>query len=276
MAPTHDVPPPKGYACGEGGSMTHTNHLMTRYASGVVALAVCLALVPISVSSAQEPAKTDGVRTIYLIRHGEYDHTDERDPDVGKGLVPLGVAQARIVAWRLRGMPVEFTSLQSSTMTRAKQTALVIGEEFPDLELQTSRLISECTPPTRREDIMAKENMVDLEACTQQLDQAFAVYFTPSPDADRNDVIVCHGNVIRYFVTRVLGVDTMAWLGMSIGNCSLTVVQIRADGSMGLLSFSDVGHLPPNLSTRTASGKPIDLKVPGESAELHEGPPRME
>jgi hypothetical protein len=41
--------------------------------------------------------KTDGVRTLYLIRHGEYDHADDRDPDVGKALVPLGVAQARIL-----------------------------------------------------------------------------------------------------------------------------------------------------------------------------------
>jgi len=206
--------------------------------------------------------KTDGVRTLYLIRHGEYDHADERDPDVGKALVPLGVAQARILGARLRGLPVEIDSLHSSTMTRARQTALVIGEEFPNLELQTSRLIRECTPPTWREDIMADEEEADLEACTRQIENAYAQYFTPSPGADRNDVIVCHGNVIRYFVTKVLGVDTMAWLGMSIGNCSLTVVKIKADGSMKLLSFGDVGHLPPNLSTRTAPGKPIDLKVP--------------
>jgi hypothetical protein len=31
---------------------------------------------------------------------------------------------------------------------------------------------------------------------------------------------------------------------------------------MKLLSFDDVGHIPQNLSARTAPGKPIDLKVP--------------
>jgi len=243
--------------------MTKTDRLVNRFGSGVVALAVCLVLVPGSVSTAEETEKTDGVRTVYLIRHGEYDHTDDRDPDVGKALVPLGVAQARIIASRLRGLPVEMTSLHSSTMTRARQTALVIGEEFPDLELQTSRLIRECTPRTWREDIMAEEEEADLEACAQQLEEAFPLYFAPSPDADRHDVIVCHGNVIRYFVTKILGVDTLAWLRMSIGNCSLTVVKVRGDGSMKLLSFGDVGHLPPNLSTRTAPVQPIDLKVPG-------------
>jgi len=230
-----------------------------------LSLVVCLSLVSISCSAGEEPVKTDGVRTVYLIRHGEYDHEDERDPDIGKALVPLGVAQARIVGARLRGFPVEMTSLYSSTMTRARQTALVIGEEFPELELQTSRLIRECTPPTWREDVMADETEADLEACTEQLEEAFPLYFAPSPDADRHDIVVCHGNVIRYFVTKVLKVDSMAWLGMSIGNCSLTVVTVNADGSMKLLSYGDVGHLPPNLTTRTAPGQPIELAVPGES-----------
>jgi serine/threonine-protein phosphatase PGAM5 len=240
------------------------------------AAAVSIILISASVWSEEVAPKTDGVRTVYLIRHGDYDHADERDPYVGKGLVPLGVAQARLVAARLRGMPVTFTSLQSSTMTRARETALVIGEEFPALPLETSKLISECTPPTRRQDIMEGETAEDLEACTRQLEEAFPRIFAPSPEADRHDIVVCHGNVIRYFVTRVLGVDTAAWLGMSIGNCSLTVVQVWPTGSMQLLSFSDVGHLPPNLTTRTGPGAPIDLSVPGETPAAGEPPgPQM-
>ncbi len=212
---------------------------------------------------AQEPETTgDGVRTVYLIRHGEYDQDDERDPYVGKALVPLGVAQAKLLAARLRGMPVEFDSLHSSTMARARQTALLIGEEFPDLELRASSLISECTPPTWREDVMADETEEDLGQCRTTLEEAFPIYLAPSPDRDRHDLVVCHGNVIRYFVTKALKVDTMAWLGMSIGNCSLTVITIKADGSMKVLSFSDVGHLPPNLTTRTAPGLPIEMRVP--------------
>lgn len=231
-------------------------------------IAVLLAVMSVTVFAAEPEATGDGVRTVYLIRHGEYDHEDERDPDVGRGLVPLGVAQARIVGSRLRALPVEMTSLHSSTMTRARETALVIGEEFPNLELETSRLLRECTPPTWREDVMADEEPADVEACTKQLEEAFPIYLAPSPDVDRHDIIVCHGNVIRYFVTKALRVDTAAWLGMSIGNCSLTVVTINADGSMKLLSYSDVGHLPPNLTTRTAPGKPKNLEVPSTAPVL--------
>jgi serine/threonine-protein phosphatase PGAM5 len=229
------------------------------------AFTACCALSAAPVLAQDAAPKADGIRTVYLIRHGDYDDADERDPFVGRGLVPLGVAQARLVGARLRGMPVTFTSLQSSTMTRARQTAQVIGEEFPALQLEASRSISECTPPTRRQDIMDGETAEDLAACTQQLEDAFQRVFAPSPDADRNDIVVCHGNVIRYFVTKVLGVDTEAWLGMSIGNCSLTVVQVKPDGSMTLLSFSDTGHIAPNLTTRTGPGPPIDLNPPGEA-----------
>ena len=87
-----------------------------------------VALPALSPDYGQEPEVTGEARKAefireYLIRHGQYDHADKRDEYIGRGLVPLGIAQARLLAARLRAMPVEFTSLTSSTMTRARQTA---------------------------------------------------------------------------------------------------------------------------------------------------------
>lgn len=208
--------------------------------------------------------KTKGVRTLYLIRHGQYDHDDDRDPDIGKALVPLGIAQTRLVANRLKSLPVKMSSLISSTMTRARQTAVIINQDFPELELIQTRLIRECTPPTWREDIMDEEDPEELKICTDNLEVAFSQYFIPSPDEkDRNDIIVCHGNVIRYFVTKVLKVETMSWLQMTTGNCGLTVVRIKPDGSMKLVSFNDMGHIPPNLQTVIGSeSKSKELVLP--------------
>jgi len=207
--------------------------------------------INISYLIAQENStKTKGVRTLYLIRHGQYDHEDDRSSDIGKGLVPLGIAQSRLISNRLKSIPVKMSSLISSTMTRARETAMIINQDFPGLKLQQSTLIRECTPPTWREDIMQREDPEDLMTCTDNLDSAFLKYFIPSPDEeDRNDIIVCHGNVIRYFVTKVLKVETMSWLQMTMGNCGLTVVRIKPDGSMKLISFNDMGHIPPNLQT---------------------------
>lgn len=200
-------------------------------------------------------------RTLYLIRHGQYDHDDQRDPEVGKALVPLGVTQARLLSARLQGMPVRFSALHSSTMTRARETARVIGDDL-GLEVKTSRSLRECTPPTWRQDIMEEETEEELTACEEQIDAAFSEYFTPAAGSARHELIIGHGNVIRSFVTRALEVDPKSWLGMSIANCSLTIIHIHADGSMKVITYSDVGHIPPNLQTRTSPGQPRDLRVP--------------
>jgi hypothetical protein len=76
--------------------------------AGVLVLAI---IFPSAVYSQNAAAEKKGTRIIYLIRHGQYDHGDKRDEYIGRGLVPLGIAQARLLAARLRAMPVEFTSL---------------------------------------------------------------------------------------------------------------------------------------------------------------------
>ena len=233
--------------------------------TSLIPITTILIIVAFTAIQGQE-TETKGIRTIYLIRHGDYNHEDERDPDVGKELVPLGIAQAKLVASRLKSLPVKITSLISSTMTRARQTAMIINQEFSELELQQYRLIRECTPPTWRIDIMKREDPQELKNCMDSLEIAFKKFFIPSPDnEDRNDVIVCHGNVIRYFVTKVLNVNTLSWLQMSIGNCSLTIVRIKPDGTMKLDSFSDSGHIPLNMQTYTGGNNDIKkLKIQSE------------
>lgn len=194
------------------------------------------------------PAVTPGfTRTIYLVRHGEYDLKPEGDEDVINGLTPLGFMQARLIAARLRGMPVEFSSLTSSTMTRARQTAEVIGESFPRLKLQTTPQLRECLPRTRRIEAMKGATPAELDAAEAQLNQAFATWFVPARGANQRDIIVCHGNVIRYFVMKALGVDPQAWLGLSVAHCSLTIIQVSPSGAFKVLAVGDSGHIPPKL-----------------------------
>lgn len=215
-------------------------------------ISLLLLILPFNFYSQISSAEQKGIRTLYLIRHGEYNQTDEADEFTGNELTPLGIAQARLLSARLKAMPVEFTSLTSSTMTRARQTALIVNEEFPELTLAQDELISECTPPTWRKDVMSESDSSELVQCKYNIEKAFAKYFVPSPDQnDRNDIIVCHGNVIRYFVTKVLNVDTMSWLQMSITNCSLTIIRVLPDGKMKLDTFSDYGHIPENMRTFT-------------------------
>ncbi len=95
-------------------------------------------------------------------------------------------------------------------------------------------------------------------ACAKQLDQAFAEFFAAAKDARRNDILVAHGNVIRYLVVKALRVDPRAWLAMSVAHASLTVIQVQPDGSVRVLAVGDSGHIPsPLLSWGDASDRQL-------------------
>jgi serine/threonine-protein phosphatase PGAM5 len=198
-------------------------------------------------------------RTIYLVRHGEYDHQDPRPEEVGRGLVAIGVAQSRLLGARLRASGIHFDAFDASPLTRARQTAELLAEDLPGIPLRIVPDLAECTPPTRRVEVVADEPPADLEACKEKLDRLFAARFVPSPDHELSELLVAHGNVIRYFVTRALGVDTLAWLEMSVHNASLTVIRVEADGRFKVLAVGDSGHLPLGLTTGATGDPERDL-----------------
>ncbi len=210
----------------------------------------CLAFaLPAAVAAAPDDPVAPGVRTLYLVRHGAYDEADPRDAAVGKGLVPIGVAQAKALAARLRALPFGFDEILASPLTRARETAEVIAADLDGAGVEIVPDLAECTPPTRRRDITDREKPEDLAACSAQLERLAATLFAPSTRGDRHDLVVCHGNVTRWLVTRALAVAPDSWLGMSIGHASLTVIRVDAEGGLRVLAVGDVGHLPPSLQT---------------------------
>jgi len=158
----------------------------------------------------------------------------------------------------LSGAGVKFDSMTSSTLQRARDTAAVMHETLSSVPVAQSPLLRECMPPVFES--VAGE-AAERAQCAKQLEQAFAQFFTPAKDASRNDILVAHGNVIRYLVMKALQVDTRAWLGMTIAHASLTVIQVRQDGSIKVLAVGDSGHIPsPLLSWGDATDR--QLAVP--------------
>ncbi|MGA9423108.1 MAG: histidine phosphatase family protein [Rhodanobacteraceae bacterium] len=219
-------------------------------------------IILVFAGSAHAESPPPAARTIILVRHGNYVADPAADAHLGPGLSPLGVAQAHLVAARLGGLPTRFDALYASPLQRARDTAAVIARSFPGRHFKVLDDLAECTPPTRRADIMAHEKPEELAACKAQLDRLFAEYFRPATGAERAELFVCHGNVIRYLVTRALGVDTMAWLGMSIGHVSITRIRIAPDGSIHVIAVGDVGHVPPNMRTGTIEDSDLSLAIP--------------
>ena len=213
-----------------------------------------LLLLASTIALAAEPAPP-AARTIFLVRHGQYEPDPAADPKLGPHISPLGVAQAHLVGARLAALPLRFDALYVSPLQRARDTAATVAGDFPGRQFIVIDDLAECTPPTRDAKITAEEKPEDLAACQAQLERVFAAYFRPATGKERSELFVCHGNVIRYLVTRALGVDAKAWLAMSVGHGSITKIRIEANGSMKVIAVGDVGHLPPNLLTG-ASGDP--------------------
>lgn len=218
----------------------------------------CLLLAFAALANASEPA----ARTIYLVRHGHYVSDPKVDEKLGPGISPIGSAQAHLVGARLAGLPVKFDAYYASPMQRAHDTAAIIGQSMPGSHFNVVDDIAECTPPTRDKKIMAEEKPKDLAACTAALNRVFATYFKPSQDGVRNELFVCHGNVIRSLVVRALGVDPDSWLSISVGHASITKIRIEADGRFKVIAVGDVGHLSPNLLTGASGDPDRSLAIP--------------
>lgn len=224
----------------------------------LLVLCFLLLLTPAQAAELQAPA----TRTIVLVRHGNYVPDAATDEQLGPGLSLLGVAQAHLAGARLTGLPMRFDGMYVSPMQRARDTAATIAGDFPGRHFEVVDDLAECTPPTRRVDIMAHEKPEDLVACKAQLDRVFAKFFRPAAGKAQADLLVCHGNVIRYLVTRALGVDSKAWLEMSVGHASITRIQVRADGSFKVIAVGDVGHIPPNLRSGATGDADRSLAIP--------------
>jgi serine/threonine-protein phosphatase PGAM5 len=214
-----------------------------------IAIVVLLAAGPGVRGASGQSAPGKGIRTIILVRHGVYDETDPRDAEVGKALLPEGREQARITGERLAAWPARIDVLRASTMTRARETAEIIARALPGLTPVPDRNLRECEPPGNSGRSMAGIELGDADSCAARIDGDFARYFRPSTERDSTEVLVCHGNVIRWLTCRALGADPKLWLAMSPANCSLTVIQVRANGTFKITAMGDRGHLPVALQT---------------------------
>lgn len=229
--------------------------------------------------------KNGVTRHIILIRHGQYDETYKEDEK--RLLTPLGRKQAELtgrrIAEMIRGFDNEFgpcnvTTLRVSDLTRAKETAEIIAEYLPKSVVRAAPdpLLNEGRPchhiPSGR---MSSKIVQQTDEGHDRIEKAFHTYFyrsdepTPEEREERQteervassedemksdplhefEIIVCHANVIRYFICRALQIPPEAWLRLCTFNCSLNYITIRPTGSVSLRMLGDIGHLGYEHST---------------------------
>jgi broad specificity phosphatase PhoE len=190
-------------------------------------------------------------RILYLIRHGQYDTSRNLTDARGGGLTAFGKKQARLMAQRLSRLPI--SAIHHSTLRRAEETAAIVALKFPGLPLRPSPLLREVVPslPPALRDFFTALSPEEVERGRHRAERAFDKYFRRARREPQHEIVVCHGNIIRYFVCRVLQAPLDLWLNTDVHHCGISEVLIKSDGRMTLVSHNDTGHLPPHMRTYT-------------------------
>lgn len=201
-----------------------------------------------------------GSRHLILVRHGQYNLDGQTDQE--RSLTELGYEQARLTGQRLGSLNLPLTHVVSSTMTRAKETKDIMRPFLPpELPcLPNDPILCEGAPFPPEPDVGTKKAELFYHRDGARIEAAFRKYFhraDPDQEQDSFEVVVCHANVIRYFVCRALQLPPEAWLRISLKHASITWVTIRPDGRTSIRALGEAGFMPPNKLTTTQTVTPF-------------------
>ncbi len=186
-----------------------------------------------------------GVRTVFLIRHGEYRKRGEWG-ELGPPLTARGRKQARRTAKELEKYDVD--CIHASSLLRTQQTAEEIADVLGVTQVRYHKMLWEGYPTPIPGQKYEPEVRDHIRKQGKRIDNAFARFFRPS-EKDSVEVIVAHGNVIRYFALRAVGARANRWFFMGTHCAGITRVVVVPTGEMILVSFNEFSHLPKNLRT---------------------------
>lgn len=177
---------------------------------------------------------------VHLLRHGQF----VKDPGSGDGrLTTIGRRQARRAAARLCERRI--AKLYSSDAQRARETAEIVAERLPEISVTALPVLREMLP-TRVPGLQV--SLQSRRHAQRRIDEVIGRFFTRPPKSG-DIVLVCHGNLIRALLCRILGMPMTRWQELGTLHCGVTSFSIREDGKVRLQCFNDSGHLSGVLRT---------------------------
>lgn len=184
-----------------------------------------------------------GTRRLLFLRHGQYD-------EEGDGrLTALGREQAAHSAEALAGERLD--QIRVSTLIRARETADIVARLHRAVPVRASSLFCEAIPTKLPPRLARGIDAARIARDIPRAKRAAAELFRPSR-TDRTDLVVCHGNIIRFFHCLALDVEPTAWVRLVSHHCGITEVLVLPSGQLRAVRYNDLGHLPAAL--RTMSG----------------------
>lgn len=172
---------------------------------------------------------------IYLIRHGEADSKVDDVPLTKKGL-----DEAKTIANEL--LNYKFEKIYFSDLLRAKQTAEIYLKLNPDIETISDERLREIYRVLigGPEKIGTSENREINDK--KRADEFFEEILKKGDDV----AIFCHGNIIRYYLNKVLNSKENIWNSLTINNGSISILEIE-NSLLRINAINLINHLPKNI-----------------------------
>ncbi len=177
-------------------------------------------------------------RLVVLVRHGQYDTTDTTN---GR-LTRVGREQASRTGQFLAR--ASFDGMFTSNLPRALETAALVGAGVR-MEGRASPLLREGFPTKLKGYAATAASIAEDRA---RFEAAFERFFK-KPVRRSTELVVCHGNIIRYFVCRALGIAVRRWIQLGTNHTGITRIVVKDNGDMGVASYNETSHLPRKLVT---------------------------
>ena len=191
------------------------------------------------------PNKHKAVHQIILVRHGQYDTRSKRDEL--RVLTPLGRDQAEAVGRHLRMLldnqliyPID--TIYFSTKARASETYSLLYPYLPEMPLHRrmpcSMLREGCVFRAVPEPNWGSHGLPRAEQYLRdgsRVEAAFKNYIQRAPvDCEKSysSLLVCHGNVIRYFVCRALQLPPTAWARFKLPHTGIVILNVHHNGKV--------------------------------------------
>jgi serine/threonine-protein phosphatase PGAM5 len=170
---------------------------------------------------------------IFLIRHGQYNR-ELRDG----GLTNSGIIQAMETGKFLSNFP--FSKILTSEMLRAKETSNIIKKYININYSESMELLNE---------ISLSSIMVETNYPGRKLGENAYERFIQRIYTHGNILLITHGNVIRFFICKLINLDLGNIQKLDCFNCAISIFT-RINDELILVTYNSVLHLSHDLWTR--------------------------
>lgn len=205
-------------------------------------------------------ASTAGTRNVLFVRHAQA--AEAGSSAGGASLTDVGRQQAELTARHVAGHFPEVLAVYHSGAPEARRTAEILSGSLAKAQRGQQAILPVSFPlleegvPLVPDPVPAHFHAPPEAELAEELARAEEAFYTliwrptgEEPGRITTEVVVSHGNIIRYLVCRALQLSPRAWTRLATHNGAVTWLQIESDGRVVLREFGSVGHLPAELVT---------------------------